>query len=241
MTKTTDQWKADCAAFWGNVLYNAANKELEKGCLEVLLALFTDAVLTVIIFIGMFPFEDFGELFLFYIILRCTWRAVSCLTGTLMHNLTTAVADKYESYARSYGRRKNEKKIDKIRKKAVRRAERHNRAELRRARREQAARAKAAREEAMRERAEREEATREQAARERAERESARRAGQVSAVRKARQLLRVKESYTESELKRARNALMKEFHPDNADGGNEELCKEINKAYELLRKYAKAA
>lgn len=134
------------------------------------------------------------------------------------------------------------------RQKAEREKARRQKAEREKVQRERAEQEKAQRQKADQERAQRQKVEWEKAQRQKAEQEKARRekaerekAEQNSPVQKARQLLRLRETYTMSELKKARNALIKEFHPDNKAGGDEELSKKINAAYELLSKYAKAA
>ncbi len=55
---------------------------------------------------------------------------------------------------------------------------------------------------------------------------------------KAKRLYKVGTSFTIKEIKKIRNELVKKYHPDQ--GGSAEKCKEVNKAFDILMKYAAA-
>ncbi|MCM1540820.1 MAG: hypothetical protein NC121_06105 [Blautia sp.] len=238
MTKRIKEWKTGCAAFLGNAVYRAAEKKLQADCQGVLLMLFMDVVLTLVIVVKMWPVGSFGSLVWAYLLLRFAWAASAYIADALMTSVIVAIKRKSRPYAQLYDRRKREKTAcgmewEKIQK---------EKEEQEKIRRERAEQERLWRERLEREKAERERAEREKAERERAEREKAqqRKQKQTSSLQQARQLMRVKESYTRVELKKARNALIKQFHPDNTGGGDEEMCKRINTAYNLLLRYAKA-
>ena len=98
---------------------------------------------------------------------------------------------------------------------------------------EQKKRAAAEKEEAQREKARREEAQREKARREETESRA-----KNDEIGKAMQLLELEDGFTVGKLRKARNRQIKRFHPD-VPGGSEELCQQINAAYDLLEKYVK--
>ncbi|MCM1057446.1 MAG: hypothetical protein NC517_07565 [Firmicutes bacterium] len=228
MTKRIKEWKTGCAAFLGNAVYRAAEKKLQADCQGVLLMLFMDVVLTLVIVVKMWPIGSFGSLVWAYLLLRFAWAASAYIADALMTSVIVAIKRKSRPYAQLYDRRKWEKTAcgmewEKIQK------EKEEQEKIRRERAEQ--------ERMRRERLEREKAERERAEREKAQQ---RKQKQTSSLQQARQLMRVKESYTRAELKKARNALIKQFHPDNTGGGDEEMCKRINTAYNLLLRYAKA-
>ena len=57
-----------------------------------------------------------------------------------------------------------------------------------------------------------------------------------NAYEEARLLLGVGETFTEKALREARNRMMKEIHPDQP-GGDAEMAKRVNSAYDTLNKY----
>lgn len=228
MTKRIKEWKTGCAAFLGNAVYRAADKKLQADCQGVLLMLFMDVVLTLVIVVKMWPVSSFGSLVWAYLLLRLAWAASAYIADALMTSVIVAIKRKSRPYAQLYDRRKREKTACRM--------------EWEKIQKEKEEQEKIRRERAEQERMRRERLEREKAERERAEREKAqqRKQKQTSSLQQARQLMRVKESYTRVELKKARNALIKQFHPDNTGGGDEEMCKRINTAYNLLLRYAKA-
>lgn len=56
-----------------------------------------------------------------------------------------------------------------------------------------------------------------------------------SELDEAKKLFDIHGSYTEADLKKQRNVLLRKFHPDN--GGTNEDCQRVNQAYELLLRY----
>lgn len=58
----------------------------------------------------------------------------------------------------------------------------------------------------------------------------------MSPFDEAKALFEVEIPYTKALLTKKRNELLKKYHPD-VNGGSEEMCKTINKSYELLMKF----
>ncbi len=257
MIKIIKDWYTGVHACVGSAAFKMADGELKNKYMWTLLTLASTIRASFWIVDHMRPFEGMSDYVITVVLIVIAFSMLGSGLEYMEDELLTPAVKKHHNDVLVREARKKEKKeaqaagmsVRKYRKAkektAFEKAEREKKA------REEALRKKAAWEKeqqrrAAQEKAEQERARRQKAAQEKARREqeekrkNAQRTSQSMSLQKARQLLRLKETYTVSELKKARNVLMKQFHPDNGRNGSEEVCKKINEAYTLLAKYAAA-